>query len=129
MNEEAASEPPSAQHPPVILPPTDLPATVPASLDQETPCKLQEVYFIDQPPQLEYAAADAAETSIHEWTKPHNSNVSRNQLSRNDKGEVCYRLFECDYAGKPKNTRKLKTSDRQRLMVGSKRAGVACVSV
>ncbi|KAF1784514.1 EF-hand domain pair [Phytophthora cactorum] len=71
----------------LILPPTDLPATVPASLDQETPCKLQEVYFIDQHPQLEYASADAAETSIHEWTKPHNSNVSRNQLSRNDKGE------------------------------------------
>ncbi|KAF1784526.1 hypothetical protein GQ600_9162 [Phytophthora cactorum] len=83
----------------------DLPATVPASLDQETPCKLKKS------PQLEYASADAAETSIHEWTKPHNSNVSRNQLSRNDKGEVRYRLFECDHAGKPKNTRKLKTSD------------------
>ncbi|EGZ12730.1 hypothetical protein PHYSODRAFT_304264 [Phytophthora sojae] len=78
-------------------------------------------YTIPAPPQLEYESAEAAEASIHEWTKDHSFNVSRSQLGRNANGQIRYRLFACVHARKPKNNWKIADADRQRLMATSKR--------
>ncbi|KAG6941553.1 hypothetical protein JG688_00018603 [Phytophthora aleatoria] len=46
-------------------------------------------------------------------------NVSRKGVEKNDQGQIIVRRFECDRAGKPKNTRKLCAADRLRKIISN----------
>ncbi|EGZ29971.1 hypothetical protein PHYSODRAFT_294911 [Phytophthora sojae] len=80
-------------------------------------------YTIPAPPEREYNSEEAAEAAIHDWTRAHDFDVSCSQVGRNANDQIRYRLYACVHTGKPKNTRKVKDADRQRLMATSKRDG------
>jgi hypothetical protein len=80
-------------------------------------------YIIPAPPPREYPSEQHAEEALHAWTRDHSYNLSKQKPKTNTNGEVVARLFECDKAGWPKNTRNIKPQDRKRGARRSKRIG------
>ncbi|KAI9905992.1 hypothetical protein PsorP6_014293 [Peronosclerospora sorghi] len=70
-----------------------------------------------------YASAEAAEATLHAWTKARGYNVTRDAIRRNAHRVIMERLFRCDRGGNPQNTRKLTPAQRIRAQRASKRIG------
>ncbi|KAI9905426.1 hypothetical protein PsorP6_014288 [Peronosclerospora sorghi] len=78
---------------------------------------------IAPPAESVYASAEAAEATLHAWTKARGYNVTRDAIRRNTDRVIAERLFRCDRGGKPQNTRKLTPAQRIRAQRASKRIG------
>ncbi|ETI44953.1 hypothetical protein F443_10397 [Phytophthora nicotianae P1569] len=61
-------------------------------------------YTITLVPPNDYLAEREAEVVIHQWTRVHNYNMSRQKVEKNKNEEIRYRRFACDRSGKAKKT-------------------------
>lgn len=80
-------------------------------------------YIIEPSPERVYPSRAEAENAFHAWAYNHGFNVSKRSVNKLPDDREWGNGYDCDRAGKPKNTRKLKPAQRVRPNVGSKRIG------